>query len=341
MLLASVLPVQHHVLLTPFNTLGVAVRATHFLRLNSLTHVYKAIRSSLIPDLILGGGSNILLTHDIQGVVWQMNLRGIQVISEDANSVVVEAAAGENWDQFVAYCVAKGWGGLENLSLIPGTVGASPIQNIGAYGVEMQDSCEYVDAIGLDDGVFSRFSRADCAFSYRDSIFKQEFKNQFIITAVAFRLQKKPILKLDYNDVQQTLLALGHKEASIGAMRDAIIHIRQQKLPDPRQLGNAGSFFKNPLISQQDCQQLLIDYPKLPHYPQENGQVKLAAGWLIEQAGWKGKNIGQAGMYAKQALILVNHGGATGADLLAVAQAVQHAVQLKFRVHLEIEPVIV
>lgn len=334
---------QERVSLAQRNTLGIDACAEFFAAVSEeaeLAAVLAAARCRDLPLMVLGGGSNIVLAGDVAGLVLQPALRGIRCVAETSTHFLVEAGAGESWHGFVQYSLAQGWYGLENLALIPGTVGASPIQNIGAYGLELTDRFHSLTAMAIDSGELREFSHSDCHFAYRDSVFKQALAQRYVITRVRFLLLKQPQLRLDYGDVRQELAAQG---VSVPGPRDvaaAIIALRQRKLPDPAVLGNAGSFFKNPRVSAADFARLQQAYPGLPAYPQDSGEMKLAAGWLIEQAGWKGRRLGPVGAYEKQALVLVNHGGARGSDVLAAARAIQAAVWDKFAVRLEMEPLV-
>jgi len=296
---------------------------------------------SAMPRLILGGGSNLVLSDQVDALVLQMCLKGRQIVDNNDERVLVEAAAGENWHEFVLWTLQQGLAGLENLSLIPGTVGAAPIQNIGAYGQEMQDVFDSLTAFDFMTGETVQLDKAACRFAYRDSIFKHEYQNRMVILAVRFALPKPWRPRLAYADVEQYLSQRGTTDPSPTDVSNAIISIRQAKLPDPAQIGNAGSFFKNPVVSGAKRDSLMEVYPKLVSHLQNTGDYKLAAGWLIDQCGWKGKQLGRAGVYEKQALVLVNRGGATGADVRALASAVQADVLAKFGVMLEVEPVFV
>jgi UDP-N-acetylmuramate dehydrogenase len=264
-------------------------------------------------------------------------IKGVQLISEDDNYFYVEAAAGENWHQFVLFCIKNGWAGAENLSLIPGTVGAAPIQNIGAYGVEVKDIIESVEAYHIADKTIHSFTSADCSFDYRDSAFKKSWKNQFVITNVLFRLSKFPIFKTNYGAIEAELTKMGITTLSIQSISEAVIHIRSSKLPDPRIIGNAGSFFKNPSISKDHFEQLIKKYPTITGYPNKDGSIKIAAGWLIEKTGWKGYREGDAGCNALQALVLINYGNAKGSDILALSDKIIHSIQQEFEIQLERE----
>jgi UDP-N-acetylmuramate dehydrogenase len=327
--------------LGPFNTLALPARAARYLR---ITEVAQLADPTLTDGrrFILGGGSNLVLTGDFDGLVLHMAIPGKRLLQEDAEAWYIEAGAGENWHDFVQWTLAHGWPGLENLSLIPGTVGAAPIQNIGAYGLEV---CEYFHSLQAWDfvrGELISFEHADCRFGYRDSLFKQQgwhLSGQVAIVSVVFRLPKQWLANIRYADVAQELAAQEIATPTAADVAAAIIAIRQRKLPNPAVTPNAGSFFHNPVVDAPTAARLADQHPGLPRYPQPDGRVKLAAGWLIEQAGWKGKALGPAGMYEKQALVLVNHGGATGADVRRTMAAVQAAVREKFAVELNPEPI--
>ncbi|WP_199154263.1 UDP-N-acetylmuramate dehydrogenase [Chromobacterium sp. ASV23] len=335
---------QADVDLRPYNTFGLAARAAHFCRLDDLADLSALLTHPLYrqgPVLWLGGGSNLLLTRDYPGLVAKVALTGIRLLREDGDHVIVEAAAGENWHDFVLHTLAQDWYGLENLSLIPGTVGASPVQNIGAYGVEVKDHLHEVVCAQLDrDGAPLVLSNADCCFGYRDSVFKHEAAGRLLVTAVRFKLSRTASLRTGYGDIARQLAADGITAPTPSDISRAVIAIRQSKLPDPAVLGNAGSFFKNPVVSAALADKLLASHPQLPHYPAADGRVKLAAGWLIDQCGLKGYREGDAGVHAKQALVLVNYGQASGAQLHALARKVQEAVRARFGVALEPEPLI-
>lgn len=327
--------------LTAMNTLGLqsaAARVLHFTQLAQLAQWRADPELNQLPCLVLGGGSNLVMSEYIANNVIQVGLLGKRLAREDDTAWYVTAAAGELWHPFVQWTLAQGWGGLENLSLIPGTVGAAPVQNIGAYGVEIKDVFEQLTAMHLKTGEQRVFTLADCQFAYRDSVFKQAEAGQWVITEVIFRLAKDHQTQTNYGDIERELAALNLGNTP-SAVSQAVINVRQRKLPDPAQIGNAGSYFKNPIVSAVIHQQVLKKNAKAVAYALPDGQFKLAAGWLIEQAGWKGKRLGPVGMYEKQALVLVNHGGATAADVLALEQAVQADVRAKFGVELEAEPV--
>ena len=322
--------------LKAFNTFGIEQSAENFVAISSQSQLKEALSLKQFEQkFILGGGSNLLLTQPIKGLCLHIALKGINVIQEDDNTVLVEAMAGENWHDFVCWTLKQGYGGLENLSLIPGNVGTSPIQNIGAYGVELKDVFESCTALDRNDLSERSFSKEEAQFGYRSSFFKTEGKGQFVITAVRFRLTKKAHqINISYGAIKE---ALGDQETTPQNIANAVIGIRQSKLPNPAELGNSGSFFKNPVITKAQYDQLLMSYPDLPAYPQDNGEVKVPAGWLIDQLGFKGKRIGDAGVHAKQALVLVNYGTATGKEILALAIEIQATVKENFDIDLEAE----
>jgi len=334
------LQVQSQVSLKPFNSFGVDVQARLFAEARSDADVREALAYGLehkVPVLVIGGGSNLLLTADIDSLVLRMATRGIRVLSDDAGKVVIEAEAGEPWHPFVQHTLALGLSGLENLSLIPGTVGAAPMQNIGAYGVEIKDVFAGLTALDRQTGELRDFSLAECNFAYRDSLFKQE-PGRWVILRVRFALDRAAHLHLEYGPVRQRLTEQGIEHPTASDVSQAICSIRNEKLPDPAVLGNAGSFFKNPLVSAALAARLKGEYPDLVAYAQPGGQMKLAAGWLIERAGWKGFREADAGVHKLQALVLVNYGGATGLQLLALAQRIQKDILERFHVDLEMEP---
>ena len=333
--------IQENISLKPYNSFGINATARYFGSFCNEAELaellaYQPKGINPLP-FILGGGSNILLLHNIDGLVLKNNILGIQTIREDDDYVYVQAGAGENWHGFVLYCLAKQYAGVENLSLIPGNVGASPMQNIGAYGVEIKDVFYELQAYHLQDKKLVKFSLADCAFGYRESIFKQQFKNQFVILNVCFRLRKQAQFNTSYGAIEQELEKMGVKNVSIQAIAQAVINIRSSKLPDPKLMGNAGSFFKNPQISNTQFQALQLQFPAMVAYAAGNEHTKLAAGWLIEQCGWKGYRKGDAGCHAQQALVLVNYGQATGADIFELSEAIIQSVHKKFGVLLERE----
>jgi UDP-N-acetylmuramate dehydrogenase len=329
--------------LQPYNTFGIATKAKYFARFASLDTLETLLQHNTEQLLILGGGSNLLLTQDYDGLVLKNELMGIQKIAEDDQYIYVQAGAGENWHRFVLYCIANGWAGVENLSLIPGNVGASPMQNIGAYGVEIKDVFYQLTAYHIHEMQTVVFTAADCQFGYRESVFKHAVKGQFIITDVSFRLSKQPRFNISYGAITQQLEAMGVQELSIKAISDAVIAIRSSKLPNPAEIGNAGSFFKNPVVPQAQFDALQEKHPGMVGYAQADGQVKLAAGWLIEHCGpavgvsWKGYRQGDAGCHAKQALVLVNYGNATGKEVYLLSEAILQSVKDKFGVLLQRE----
>ena len=334
------LNVQSQVSLKPFNTFGVDVRASLFAEAHNDEDVREALayaHAHDVPLLVIGGGSNLLLTGDVQALVLRMASRGIRILREDCQQAVVEAEAGEPWHPFVRSCLELGLAGLENLSLIPGTVGAAPMQNIGAYGVEIKDVFHSLDALDRQTGEVRQFTLADCAFGYRDSVFKQN-PGRWLILRVRFTLSRAAVLHLEYGPVRQRLEEMGVREPGPMQVSRAIIAIRSEKLPDPAVLGNAGSFFKNPVVSTGVYASIKADHPGVVGYAQADGSVKLAAGWLIEAAGWKGFREGDAGVHALQSLVLVNYGQATGAQLLDLARRIQQDIAKRFGVELEMEP---
>lgn len=331
--------VEENYSLKSYNTFNIDVRCKYFVESDREEEWLDFVSSyELEPEeiLILGEGSNFLFTEDFDGSVLYPTMKGMEMVSEEHDKVVVRIGAGEVWDDFVAWAVERGYGGVENLSLIPGHVGASPVQNIGAYGVEAKDVIVKVEAIDIAKAVKVCFDAIDCRFAYRDSIFKNEWKNKFLVTYVWFELKKQPDFHLDYGSVRTELERLGG-EISLQAIRKAIINIREAKLPDVKILPNAGSFFKNPVVMKEIAGQLCEKYPDMPVYPVDEKSVKLAAGWLIEQCGWKGKNIGQAGVHEKQALVLVNRGEASGLEVAHLANEIKKSVFLHFGVFIEPE----
>lgn len=342
--MATVLPVQYDFSLQRINTFGLDAKAKAYLPVTSadmLTHVRNDFFLTRLPRLVLGGGSNLLLTGDFPGLVLHMQMRGVQIMSEDAEAVYVKAAAGENWHGFVQWTLQQGLGGLENLSLIPGNVGAAPIQNIGAYGVELKDRFHSLTVFDFNSGEVFALDRAACWFGYRDSIFKHELRESAVVLDVTFALPKDWQANTQYGDVAHELAARGIAAPTPVQISEAVVAIRTRKLPDPAVIGNAGSFFKNPIVSREQRDVLLERYPQLVSYPQSGGSYKLAAGWLIDQCGWKGQSRGAAGVYEKQALVLVNRGGATGQEIVDLASAIQADVLSRFGVKLEPEPVFI
>ncbi len=324
-----------------FNTFGIEAEASQFVEISSVEQYISLRQSGLhadLPHLFLGGGSNVLLTKAQEALVVKISIPGITVIKEDADYVWLKGGAGVVWDEFVQYAVNQGWSGLENLSLIPGTVGAAPMQNIGAYGAEIKDTFESLEALNLQTLALEVFDAKACAFGYRESFFKRAGKGQYLISSVTFKLSKKPSVKTSYGAIQEVLAAKGITNPSIREVADAVIEIRQSKLPDPKQIGNSGSFFKNPTVSASEASRLMAEFPGIPNYPVEgSSDVKFPAGWFIEKAGWKGFRRGDAGVHAKQALVLVNYGEATGAEILALSEEIKQSIKDTFGVSLETE----
>lgn len=308
-----------------------------FLTLDELRSCLDQSDSLKMPLLILGGGSNILFTKDFDGLVLKNELLGKEMIREDADHVWLKGGAGENWHEFVQWAISSGFAGIENLSLIPGSLGASPMQNIGAYGVELCDHFDSLEAFHIHDKEFHTFNKEECQFGYRESVFKRKFKNQYVITSVVLKLNKKADFRTSYGAIQQELEKMGVSELSIKAVSDAVIRIRRSKLPDPALIGNAGSFFKNPVIENTHLEKLKIEFPDIVSYPSTETTCKVPAGWLIEKAGWKGKNFGNYGVHSLQALVLVNYGGATGDQIFELSQNIIDDIQKKFGILLERE----
>jgi UDP-N-acetylmuramate dehydrogenase len=337
--------IQENFSLKPFNTFDIDVKAKYFStfsnveQLIELTTHYSPLPTpdSRLGAFILGGGSNVLFTKDFDGIVLKNEIKGIQKIKEDDEHVYIKVGAGENWHQFVLFCIQNNWAGIENLSLIPGNVGASPMQNIGAYGVEIKEVFYELKAFHLHERANYNFNPTDCEFDYRDSVFKNKYKNQFLILDVTYRLNKTPKYNTSYGAVEQELKKMGVKELSIAAISQAVINIRSSKLPDPAVIGNAGSFFKNPSISKEKFQNLKSQFENIVGYENPDGTIKLAAAWLIEQCGWKGYRRGDAGCHERQALVLVNYGNATGREIYDLSEEILQTVQKKFDLTLERE----
>ena len=320
--------------LLPYNTFSMDVKASRFVEYASveeLRGLWNAEREAVARALHIGGGSNLLFASDYEGLILHSAIKGYTVVKETEEEVEVRVGAGEVWDDFVAYTVANGWYGAENLSLIPGEVGASAVQNIGAYGVEAKDLIVSVDTFGLETGEERRFMREECRYAYRESVFKQELKGKYAVTFVTYRLKKHPVFHLEYGNIRAELEKQGC-QVDLENVRRIIIAIRQAKLPDPKVLGNAGSFFMNPVVPKMQFEALLAQYPDMPHYPVDDAHVKIPAGWMIDRCGWKGKRVGHAGVHEKQALVLVNCGGATGKEVMHLAEEIVASVRERFGV---------
>jgi len=332
------LPLHRNVSLQPHNTFGIDVNAHSFATINTQNDVINAIRVAERDPFVLGGGSNLLLTSDLDKLVLHNCINGIELIAESGKDVVIEVGGGVVWHELVLWAVNRGYGGIENLSLIPGRVGAAPIQNIGAYGVELKEPFISLTGVSLESGDILSFTKEQCGFGYRDSVFKNEHKGKFLITSITLKLLKAPHRVHDtYGAIRQFLRLKEIDEPGIEDIMHAVIAIRRSKLPDPAVLGNAGSFFKNPVISETALSVLISEYPDMKHYPESKGQFKVPAGWLIEQCGWKGKRVGNVGCHASQALVIVNYGGASGQEVWDHATTVRDSVLGKFGVQLETE----
>lgn len=333
--------IEENVDLKSYNTFGISVRAKYFRALRNIDQAQELLRSEIFKrekHLFLGGGSNVLFTKDYDGLVIRVEIKGIQVIQENDDTVTLEVGAGENWHEFVMYCVARNLGGVENLSLIPGTVGAAPMQNIGAYGVEIKNSISSVKAIDISTGLTKTFTNAECQFGYRESIFKQAAKDRYLISGVTMVLTKKNHqFNTSYGAINEILKEQGVDVPSVKSVSDAVIAIRRSKLPDPSKIGNAGSFFKNPSATAELYDVLKKEYPSLPSYPAPDGLHKIPAGWLIEQSGWKGKTFGNIGVHQHQALVLVNYGGGEGEKIWELAMNIRASVKEKFEITLQPE----
>ncbi|MDZ4758913.1 MAG: UDP-N-acetylmuramate dehydrogenase [Bacteroidota bacterium] len=332
---------QVNIPLQSLNTFGINAFAKYFVEINTIESAQEFFAEKKFDTekkLILGGGSNILFTKDYDGIVIKNNIIGIEKIQEDESHVLLKANAGSTWHQLVLHAVANNWGGVENLSLIPGLCGAAPMQNIGAYGVELKDVFESLEALNIETNQIQTFTHADCEFGYRESVFKNKLKNQFLILSITLKLNKKPIYNTSYGAIQTTLEYMGIIEPTVKSISDAVIQIRSSKLPNPAELGNAGSFFKNPEIPIGQYEKLQLQYPLLPNYKGSiPNHLKVPAGWLIEQCGWKGKVVGNTGSHKFQALVLVNYGNATGAEIYKLAQDIIASVKDKFDIVLKAE----
>jgi UDP-N-acetylmuramate dehydrogenase len=342
--LPAALQIQHRASLREHNTFGLPAVAATLVRITSDADVRRVVdhpEFGLAPKFILGGGSNVVLTRDVAAVVLKVEVPGVRLVSETPDAWIVEAGAGESWHSLVEWTVQHGCPGLENLALIPGTVGAAPVQNIGAYGVELKDRFESLDAVDLVTGRSVTLGPDECRFGYRDSVFKGLLAGKSLITRVRFRLPRPWQPVLGYLELERRMAETGNAAPDARTVFDWICAIRRAKLPDPAVIGNAGSFFKNPVVSEEQCRDIIGRDPEIVHYPMPDGSVKLAAGWLIDACGWKGKTVGRAGVYEKQALVLVNRGGASGAEVVTLARAIQESVYGRFGIRLEPEPVIV
>jgi len=330
---------KDNISLKSYNTFGIDVNANKLITIEEVSDLRKFLEEDshrVKNRLILGGGSNVLFTKNFDGLVLLNRIKGIEIIKEDEEFVFVKVGAGEEWHELVVWAVDKSYGGIENLSLIPGSVGAGPMQNIGAYGVELKDSFYELEAMHLQTLELKKFNTEECQFGYRESIFKQQYKDQFFITSVTFKLKKHPQLNITYGAIQSELKAMGIEQPNVKDVSNAVIRIRQSKLPDPKILGNAGSFFKNPEITISQFEKIKAEHPAIVAYPTTPGKIKLAAGWMIEQCGWKGKVIGHTGSHKDQALVLVNYGNATGDEVYQLALDIKKSVFEKFGV--EINP---
>lgn len=331
--------IAKNVSLKPYNTFGIDAKASLYCNISTVEELKSILQQKhQQPFFILGGGSNMLLTKDVEALVLHINLKGITVVSETADKVIVKAMAGENWHEFVLWCLDHNYGGIENLSLIPGNVGTAPIQNIGAYGVELKDVFVSCEAMQVENQTLKTFTKEDCKFDYRESIFKQELKGKYIITSVNFELKKVDHkLHMDYGAIKEQLRTSGITYPNINDISKAVIAIRQSKLPDPKEIGNSGSFFKNPIISKEKFEKLQENFPEVPFYKISDDHIKVPAGWLIEKAGFKGKRFEDYGVHNKQALVLVNHGNAKGQDIYHLAILIKNTIKRIFDIDIETE----
>ncbi|HRD95861.1 MAG TPA: UDP-N-acetylmuramate dehydrogenase [Rubrivivax sp.] len=338
------LEIEQRASLREHNTFGLPAVARTLIHLRSEADVRRVVDHpvyGVAPKFILGGGSNVVLTRDVEAVVLKVEIAGLQLLEQTASHWLVEAGAGESWHGLVAWTVRHGWPGLENLALVPGSVGAAPVQNIGAYGLELKDRFHSLDAVDLVTGRRITLDAGQCRFGYRDSVFKQHLAGKSVITRVRLALPRPWQPVLGYLDLERRMAETGNPEPDAQTIFDWICSIRRAKLPDPAVIGNAGSFFKNPVVSPEQCRDIIGRDPEIVHYPMPDGSIKLAAGWLIDACGWKGKSVGRAGVHDKQALVLVNRGGASGAEVVTLARAIQESVYGRFGIRLEPEPVIV
>lgn len=326
--------------LLKLNTFGVDVKAKYFTSINTINELIEVTNTNVFKDLellILGGGSNILFTKDFDGLVILNNIKGKEIIDQNQQSIFLKVGAGENWHELVMYCVDNGWGGIENLSLIPGNTGTAPMQNIGAYGVEIKETFVELEALEISSGKIVKFNNSDCEFGYRESVFKNKMKNQYIILNITLELKKNPVLNINYGDVKAILESQNIKNPAIKEVSNAIISIRQSKLPDPKKIGNSGSFFKNPIVSLIQLELVKKKYPNVVNYEINENEFKIAAGWLIERAGWKGKKFNNYGVHEKQALVLVNYGLANGMEIFELSEKIILDIKDKFGITLERE----
>ena len=326
--------------LLKLNTFGVDVKAKYFTSINTINELIELTKTNVFKDLellILGGGSNILFTKDFDGLVILNNIKGKEIIDQNQQSIFLKVGAGENWHELVMYCVDNGWGGIENLSLIPGNTGTAPMQNIGAYGVEIKETFVELEALEISSGKIVKFNNSDCEFGYRESVFKNKMKNQYIILNITLELKKNPVLNINYGDVKAILESQNIKNPAIKEVSNAIISIRQSKLPDPKKIGNSGSFFKNPIVSLNQLELIKKKYPNVVNYEINENEFKIAAGWMIERAGWKGKKFNNYGVHEKQALVLVNYGLANGMEIFELSEKIILDIKDKFGITLERE----
>ena len=326
--------------LLKLNTFGVDVKAKYFTSINTINELIELTKTNVFKNLallILGGGSNILFTKDFDGLVILNNIKGKEIIDQNQQSIFLKIGAGENWHELVMYCVENGWGGIENLSLIPGNTGTAPMQNIGAYGVEIKETFIELEALEISSGKIVKFNNSDCEFGYRESVFKNKMKNQYIILNITLELKKNPVLNINYGDVKAILESQNIKNPAIKEVSNAIISIRQSKLPDPKKIGNSGSFFKNPIVSLIQLELVKKKYPNVVNYEINENEFKIAAGWLIERAGWKGKKFNNYGIHEKQALVLVNYGLANGMEIFELSEKIILDIKDKFGITLERE----
>jgi UDP-N-acetylmuramate dehydrogenase len=332
--------IRENVPLKPFNTFGIDASARYFAAFNSIAELQNLLDDEIVRNskrLVLGGGSNMLLTKNFDGIVLKNEIKGFELLSEDENYYYVKSNAGEIWHQFVMHCIQQNYAGIENLALIPGCVGASPMQNIGAYGIEIKDVFESLEAVHIHDKIIKTFTNEECKFGYRESVFKREEKDQWVITSVTFRLRKRAVLNTSYGAIETELDNMNVDNVTIKDVAQAVINIRTSKLPDPKLIGNAGSFFKNPVVPMSHYKKILEHHNNAPCFPINENEVKVPAGWLIEKTGWKGKNLGHYGVHTMQALVLVNYGGATGKEIYDLSTSIIDDVKSEFGIELERE----